>query len=151
MLRPFRFLNEFAGKVGGLLQTPFLLAIRLYWGYQFFITGKGKLSDVPTFTENFAQWGVPSPKMSVILAGSTECFCGVLLLVGLFSRLACIPLIGTMTVAYLTAHIDVVKGIWENSDAFVSAPPFLFLLASLIVLIFGPGAISLDRWIQKRA
>jgi len=136
-------------SVANFLQSPLLLAIRLYWGWQFFLTGKAKLMDIPTFTERFTNWGVPMPKLNVIMAGSTEAGCGLLLAAGLFARPAAIPLIGTMTVAYLTAHKDVLHGIFDDPDAFVSAAPFLFLLAAMIVLAFGPGKLSLDALLGK--
>ena len=135
--------------VANFLQSPLLLAIRLYWGWQFFLTGKAKLMDIPTFTERFTNWGVPMPKLNVIMAGSTEAGCGLLLAAGLFARPAAIPLIGTMTVAYLTAHKDVLHGVLDDPDAFVSAAPFLFLLAAMTVLAFGPGKISLDALLGK--
>jgi len=55
-----------------------------------------------------------------------------------------------MTVAYLTAHLDVVKAIWSDSDSFVTAAPFLFLLASVIIFTFGPGKFSMDEVLRKR-
>ncbi len=144
-------LNAILDKIASFLASPFLLVIRLYWGWQFFIAGKGKLMDIETNIERFVGWGIPFPKLNVILAGSTECFGGLFLLVGLFSRVVSIPLIFTMVVAYMTASKLVVQGIFSDPDAFVSAAPFLFMLAAVIVFIFGPGAISVDRWIQKRA
>ncbi len=56
-----------------------------------------------------------------------------------------------MTVAYLTADLAAVKGIFGDPDTFVSAAEFQFMLTAVIVFIFGPGAFSLDRWILKRA
>ena len=60
----------------------------------------------------------------------------------------------TMIVAYLTAHRDVVATVFSKPDDFVSAPPFLFLYTSIIVLVFGPGTFSADHvlglWWKKR-
>ena len=131
------------------LQSPFLLIIRLYWGWQFFVAGRGKLLDIDKFAGFFANWGIPMPKLNVILAGSTECFGGLLLLLGLGSRIATVPLIFTMLVAYFAADSDKIKGIFNNPDAFVTAAPFLFLLTCVIVLIFGPGIFSLDAIIAR--
>ncbi len=131
------------------LQSPFLLVIRLYWGWQFFLTGKGKLMNLDKTADYFQSLSIPLPKLNAIMAGGTECFGGLLLLLGLGSRLVSIPLAGTMVVAYLTADSNAVKTIFTKPDDFVTAPPFLFLLASLMVLVFGPGAFSLDRLISK--
>ncbi len=137
-------------RAGESLQSPLLLAIRLYWGWQFFETGKGKLMDIPGKTEFFQRLHIPFPKFNVYLAGGTECFGGLLLLAGLGSRLVSIPLIFTMTIAYLTADIDSVKHLFDDPDKFVSAAPFLFMLAAVIVFCFGPGAFSLDWLIAKK-
>jgi putative oxidoreductase len=132
------------------LQSPLLLAIRLYWGWQFCQTGWGKLNNLGRTTEFFTGLGIPLPGINAALAGATECFGGLLLLIGLASRLTAIPLIFTMIVAYLTADMDAVKGIFADPDSFVTAAPFLFLLASLVILSFGPGKISADHLIARR-
>lgn len=137
-------------KIASFLPDPLLLAVRLYWGWQFFQTGKGKLGNLEGTTEFFTELGLPFAKLNAIMAGSTECFGGLLLLVGLFSRFVSVPLIATMVVAYLTAHLDVVKTIWSDSDSFVTAAPFLFLLASVIVFTFGPGKFSLDELLRRK-
>jgi putative oxidoreductase len=129
------------------LQSPFLLAVRLYWGWSFFQTGKGKLINHADVTAFFTSLHIPMPGLNAYMAGATECFGGLLLAAGLASRLTAIPLIVTMIVAYLTADFEVVKNIFSEPDKFTAADPFLFLLASLAVLAFGPGAFSLDRLI----
>jgi putative oxidoreductase len=137
-------------KVGTLLQSALLLALRLYWGWHFFGTGRAKLMDHEKFTGFFQGWHIPFPSLSVYLAGSAECFGGLLLLLGLGSRLVCLPLIFTMIVAYATAEFDAVKKIFDDPDKFVSADPFLFLLACVIVLAFGPGKFSIDWLLEKK-
>lgn len=136
--------NGTADRVAAKLPDFLLLAIRLYWGWQFFVTGKGKLMNLEGTTGFFTELGLPFPQLNAIMAGSTECFGGLLLLAGLGSRLISVPLMFTMIVAYLTAHRDVVTGIWADSDGFVTAPPFLFLYAAVIIFTFGPGRFSVD-------
>ena len=131
------------------LQSPFLLIIRLYWGWQFFQTGKGKLLDIDKTAAFFANLHIPMPKLNAVLAGSTECFGGLLLLLGLGSRIVTVPLIFTMIIAYVTADFDKVQNIFTNPDAFVSAAPFQFMLTAIIVWIFGPGVFSLDALIAR--
>lgn len=149
-MKPWSLANTLLDRIAGFLPDPLLLGIRLYWGWQFFQTGKGKLGNLEGTTEFFAELGLPFAKLNAIMAGSTECFGGLLLLVGLFSGAVTVPLMFTMIVAYLTAHLDVVKTIWSDSDSFVTAPPFLFLLASVIVFTFGPGRFSVDEWLRRR-
>lgn len=133
----------------GWLPSPFLLAVRLYWGWSFYQTGKGKLQSHEQVTEFFTSLHLPLPGLNAWLAGATECFGGLLLIAGLASRLTALPLIVTMIVAYLTADLEAVKAIFSDPDKFTGATPFLFLMASLLVLIFGPGAFSLDRLIAR--
>jgi len=131
------------------LQSPFLLIIRLYWGWQFFLTGRGKLMNLDRTAGFFANLHIPMPKLNAVMAGSTECVGGLLLLLGLGSRIITVPLIFTMVVAYLTADFDKVQNIFSKPDAFVSADEFQFMLAAIIVLIFGPGVFSLDAIIAR--
>jgi len=131
------------------LQSPFLLSIRLYWGWQFFLTGKGKLMNLDRTAGFFANLHIPMPHLNALMAGCTECFGGLLLLLGLGSRIATVPLIFTMIIAYLTADLDKVQNIFSKPDDFVSAAEFQFMLTAIIVLIFGPGIFSLDTLIKK--
>lgn len=136
-------------KAASYLQSPVLLALRLYWGWGFFETGKGKLMNPEKVTQFFQSLHIPFPAFNVYLAGGTECFGGLLLLIGLGSRLISMPLIFVTIIAYLTAEIETVKHIFSNPDKFVSADPFLFMLACIIVLAFGPGVFFLD-WVISR-
>jgi putative oxidoreductase len=132
-----------------LLQSLLLLVVRLYWGWGFFQTGKGKLMDLQKPTEFFQSLGIPLPHLQAIVVGVTECFGGLLILVGLFSRLISLPLMFVLTVAYLTAEIDAVKAIFSDPDKFVAADEFHFLFAVVLVFVFGPGRISID-WLFLR-
>ena len=138
-------------KSASALQSPLLLIVRLYWGWEFFLSGKGKLMDLSAPTQFFTQLGIPFPAFNAALAGTTECVGGLFLLVGLASRLTTIPLIVTMIVAYVTADREAVSAIFSDPDKFTGATPFLFLFASVLVLVFGPGFFSLDRLIGRKA
>jgi putative oxidoreductase len=126
------------------LQSPLLLVMRLYWGWSFFQTGKGKLMNLDRTTGFFQSLNIPHPHLNAIMAGSTECFGGLFLLLGLGSRVLTIPLIFTMCIAYATAESDALHSIFTDPDKFVSAAPFEFMLTAIIVLVFGPGKFSLD-------
>ena len=105
--------------------------------------------NLPTVTEFSESHGIPFPHAQAMLAGTTEVFGGLLLLIGLASRLISIPLMFLLTFAYLTADIDRVRVIFSNSDKFVTADEFLFLFAVVVVFVFGPGTVSLDALIDK--
>lgn len=143
-------LDGLLATLGGWLQPVFLLLVRGWWGWSFFLTGKGKLLNLGKTTAFFTDLGLPLPKLNAIMAGSTECFGGLLLLLGLCSRLVSVPLIFTMIVAYATADKEALHAIISDTDKFTGATPFLFLFASVIVFVFGPGKISLDALIFKK-
>jgi putative oxidoreductase len=132
------------------LQSPLLLVIRLYWGWQFAQTGWGKLMNLDRTAGYFESLNIPLPKVNAIMAGGTECVGGALLALGLFARPAAVPLIFTMLVAYWTADREALNAIVSDPDKFLTADPFLFLFASLIVLVFGPGKLSLDALMGKK-
>ena len=135
------------------LKQPFLLILRLYFGWGFMSAGLGKLLNVETHTAFFRDWGIPLPTLNVYLAGTTETVCGFLLLIGLASRIITIPLIGTLLVAYYTAHNDQLVALWGNTSLFFKAPPFPYLFTCFVVLHFGPGVLSADgmvKWLLER-
>lgn len=145
-------IGQLYDKVVGLqsyLSSPLLLAMRLYWGWSFFQTGKGKLLHLDQTTSFFMDLGIPMAKFNAMMAGTTECVGGMLLFIGLGSRLISMPLAITMIVAYLTAHREALTQIFSNPAGVTSADPFLFLLTALMVIAFGPGAFSLDALIAK--
>lgn len=138
-------------SLGNLLQSPLLLVIRLFWGWQFMIAGWGKLNNLERTAGFFSELHLPFPQLNAVLAGSAECFGGALLLIGFMSRLAALPLIFTMMIAYATAEHEALAAILSEPDKFTSAAPFLFLFASLMIFAFGPGAVSVDQWLVRRA
>jgi putative oxidoreductase len=145
--RAYRLLVRAAGG----LRSPVLLALRVCWGWQFFLTGLGKLKHHQNVAGFFHDLHIPAPGLNAWLAGGTECFGGLLLLIGLGSRLVSIPLIFVLIIAYATAEYPSVKAIFTegNLDKFTAATPFLFLVACVMVLAFGPGKLSLDWLLEK--
>ena len=135
--------------VGDFLQSFLLLAVRLFWGWQFFLAGSGKLGNIDHVIEFFTTLHIPFPGINAYVASCTECFGGLCLLVGFASRLVAIPLAFTMIIAYLTADIEAVRAIFENPLDFTHKSPFNFLLAALIVLCFGPGKFSVDALLKR--
>lgn len=132
------------------LRDLILLLIRVFWGWGFFEAGKGKFINFDRTTNFFSSLNLPFPEINVFIAASAEMFGGLLLPIGLGSRIIPLPLIFTMIVAYLTAHTDELSYFFSDTDKFIAAEPFLFLLASLIVFLFGSGRISADHIISKR-
>ena len=122
------------------------LLVRLFVGYFFFETGWAKAQDLHAMTERFVGWGIPLPGVSVVLSVYTELIGGALLVLGLGTRLAAIPLLINMLVAIFTVNIRKVTGI----DEFVELDTPLYALFFLWLLCSGPGPASLDHLLWKR-
>ena len=132
------------------LQSLFLLFVRLYWGYQFAVDGWGKLTHLQKVTEYFGNGlGLPAPHMTALCVSILELVGGVLLALGLGSRLIAFLLTCNMTVAYVTGDRDAVTSFFSDPDKFIAASPFSYWMASLIILFFGPGQYSLDALIDR--
>ncbi len=133
-----------------LLRSPFLLFVRLYWGWQFMQTGWGKLHNLSHVTQFFSSLGIPAPGLMAPAISCLEFFGGILLIVGLGTRLIGFLLACNMLVAYITGDLMALKSIFSDPGKFYIADPFTFLFASLIVLIFGAGFFSLDAIIDRK-
>jgi putative oxidoreductase len=149
MRRLAKVFGDIVGKFS-LLQSPFLLAIRLYWGWQFAQTGWGKLHNIEKITGFFASLNIPFPAFSAHFVSGLEFFGGLLLILGLASRFTGFLLAGNMLVAYWTADHEALVSIFSDPGKFYAADPYTFLFASLIVMIFGAGLFSVDTLLLKR-
>ena len=137
-------------RLSSSLQSPFLLAVRLFWGWQFTQTGWGKLSDMGKVVGFFTDLGIPAPAFNAYFVSALEFGGGLLLILGVGTRLIALPLVIDMIVAYITADREALFSIFSSPDKFTGAAPYNFLIASLILLIFGPGKFSVDALLAKR-
>ena len=141
-----RLLNNLAEG----MQSPFLLLVRLYWGWQFIETGWGKVNNIGKVVEFFTTLGIPAPALNAHFIAGLELIGGILLVLGLAARPIGLLLTSNMLVAYATADREALFSIFREPDKFYAAAPYTFLIASLIVLIFGAGKFSIDSWIVSR-
>lgn len=130
------------------LQSPLLLAIRVYFFWQLFLTGKGKLENIDKVTQFFTGLGIPYPGLNARFIGLLECFGSLLIITGFFSRPIALMIFISMTVAYVTGDMEALSSIISDPDKFMKADPFVFWLASLIVFVFGAGLFSLDAFLK---
>ena len=131
------------------LQSLFLLCVRLYWGWQFAQTGWGKLHSLPHVVEYFTSLGIPAPALNAYFVSGLEFVGGILLALGLGGRLIALPLTIDMIVAYIAGDRAALMSFFSDPDKFSAAAPFTYLMASLIVLIFGSGLFSFDWFIER--
>ena len=130
------------------LRSPFLLAVRLYWGWQLIQSGWGKLHNLEKVTEFFTSLNLPMPGQMALFISCLEFFGGIFLAIGLLSRLTALALTVNMIMAYVTADREALQSIFSDPDKFYAAAPYTFLIASLIILIFGPGKLGLDTLLE---
>jgi putative oxidoreductase len=134
-------------RIANSFQSPFLLLIRVYWGWLFLQSGIGKFGHIDKVVSFFTDLGIPAPTLNAYFNASLETVGGILLIVGLASRLISVPLLINMIVAYITADREAFTSFFSESGKFFAADPFPFLLVSLLILIFGPGKFSVDTLI----
>lgn len=132
------------------LQSAMLLAVRLYWGFQFAQTGWGKLHNLAKITGFFASLNIPIPSFTAPFVSALELVGGILLMLGLFTRPVALLLTCNMLVAYWTTDREALSAIFSDPGKFYAADPYSFLFASLMVLIFGAGFVAVDTSVAMR-
>ncbi|WDS35092.1 DoxX family protein [Pseudoxanthomonas sp.] len=121
------------------------LLVRLVFGYFWAETGWAKLHNLDFFSARFVEWGIPFPAFSAALCAGTEFVGGVLILLGLATRLTMIPMLINMLVALV---VVVLPGI-STLDELVELDEVLYVTLFVWLLIAGPGRASLDHLIAR--
>ena len=119
---------------------------RLTVGWVFVLSGWGKLHHLPDIVDYFRSLGIPAPEVQAPFASGVELGCGALLLLGLGSRFAAVPLMVVMTVAIGTARLEDLTSI----GALFGFIEFTYIVLLIFVAIGGPGPLSLDALIARR-
>ncbi len=117
------------------------LIMRLVAGYTFMQAGWGKLNNLAQVTENFIGWGIPSPGILTPFVSSVEFLGGIMLMLGLFTRIPAAMLAVVMVVAIRSAK-------WGDVDSVETLLGFeeaTYFAGFMWLAIAGPGAASLDR------
>ena len=118
------------------------LLLRLIFGGLFIYHGYEKIINYDTYLPMMQDIIGIGPKLSYNLVIFAEFFCGLLITIGLVTRLAVLPIAFSMGVAYFIAHAK---------DAFqIKELAFTFLVLTLPVFVLGSGRFSVDRLFQKR-
>ena len=121
------------------------LAVRVTVGLVFMATGWTKLNNLPAITKNFAAMGIPAPDLLTPFVSGVEFFGGLLLLLGLLTRFAAVPLMIVMVVAIVAAkRADI-----DSLETFLGFEEVSYFLMFAWLAIAGPGPVSLDRLILK--
>jgi putative oxidoreductase len=135
-------LRAFADKISFLGPT----LARLTVGLVFVGTGWGKLHSIPDVTNFFTDLGIPAPGFNARLTAGTEFFAGLLVLFGLGTRLASLPLAFTMVIAIVTAKRANIDGL----TSLFGFEEWSYLVFFIWIALAGPGPLSLDALIARR-
>ena len=144
-----KFLIDFLINLPERLSAVFAwlppLFARIVVGWVFMWTGWTKLNNLPQITENFASWGIPFPEITTPFVTGVQIIRGQLLLLGLFTRIAAVPLVIVMIVAIISAK-------WGNVDSLETLLGFeevAYMALFGWLAVAGPGPVSLDRLLQN--
>ncbi len=145
-----RVAYELLPRVGDSLQSIFLLFVRVYWGWQFFQTGMGKVGHLDKVTSYFGSLGLPFPHATAVFIAWLELIGGILLMAGLISRLISLALFVDMMVAYIVADRAALLSFASDPDKFYGGPEYTFLFAAAMIFVFGPGRFALDTLLKRQ-
>jgi uncharacterized membrane protein YphA (DoxX/SURF4 family) len=135
-----------------------IILIRVLVGWVFLVEGILKFRLPQELgVGRFASIGIPDPHFTAPLVGGVEIVCGALVILGLLTRWACIPLLIDIVVAILSTKIPILLGrpFWHFAVPNVkhygilgmlheARTDFSMLLGLLFLLIVGPGSLALD-------
>jgi len=122
------------------------LALRLSLGAVFLGTGWGKLHNLSQLTSFFTELGIPFPGANATMVAGIELVGGALILLGLLTRFAALPLMAIMAVAILTAKRPEIDGI----RSLLAFDEFTYLSGFLWLFVAGAGRASLDALLFGR-
>ena len=140
--------RPFAGIDATLRNYAWLgpLLLRLVFGWFWLETGWAKLHNLEFFAGRFVEWGIPWPMLSATVSGATDLIGGALLIVGLGTRLAAIPMIVNMLVALAVVVLPTIT----TFNEFVELDEVLYVCVLFWLLMAGPGKASLDHLLARR-
>jgi putative oxidoreductase len=142
-------------KVAGALSFLAPLLTRLVMGQAFYQTGSGKIANFENVVSFFTDLGIPFPEANALFISRLELWGGLLLVVGLFTRVVAGLLASSMVVALATADrqsfLDALRG--TGDAGLTDVVSFVYLLFLIWLVLSGPGLVSLDallvRWLGR--
>jgi len=127
------------------LWTGPLLA-RVVVGYVFMLTGWAKLDNLPRMIELFTDWGIPFPEIMTPIASGIECFGGLFLILGLFTRISGGALAVVMAVAIVSAKLSDI----DSLEILLGFEETAYFVIFTWLAICGAGKASLDYIISRK-
>lgn len=136
-------------KAASALQSPLLLIVRVYWGWQLAQNGWGKLHNLERVTSFFTSLGLPLPGPTAVFIAIVEFLGGILLAIGFLSRPTALVITIDMAMAYFMADREALLSFFKDPGKFYAADPYTFLFAGLLILVFGAGRVSMDTLLER--
>jgi putative oxidoreductase len=143
---------RFQQKVIATKAPAAVILVRLVVGAVFLSEGIQKfLFPNDLGVGRFIKIGIPSPEFMASFVGVVEITCGLLILAGVLTRVAAIPLIIDMLVAISTTKIPMLakSGFWAMAHE--ARVDYAMLLGAIFLLIVGGGAWSIDARLAPKA
>lgn len=123
---------------------PGNILIRVMAGLVFLSEGIQKFLMSGATVDRFTKIGIPHPHFFALFVGATEIICGFLLIIGLLTRFAVVPLLIVILAAIYTTKIPILtdKGFW--AAAHEGRTDFCMLMGLIFLLLYGAGKYSAD-------
>ena len=129
-----------------------IILIRLLVGSVFLSEGIQKfLYPAALGIGRFIKIGIPAPEFFAPFVGIVEIVFGLLIIIGLFTRISAIPLIINISVAIISTKIPILINVGFWKMAHEARTDFSMLLGLIFLLIVGAGKISLDSYLSKNS
>ena len=148
-----RLLNHFLDitlrgpeKIAAYLQWLAPLVARLVVGEIFMTAGWGKLQNLDAMIENFTRWGIPFPQFLTPFTSGAEFVCGILLMLGLFTRISA----GILGVIMIVAIKSVLWADVDSLDTLLGFSETAYLAIFFWLAVAGAGKISIDHWLTRK-
>lgn len=146
-----------ASVINLLITIPERLSSYFYWlpplvarivvGWVFMWSGWTKLHNLPAMIKNFTEWGIPFPTIMTPFVSGVEFFGGLLLLLGLFTRVAAVPMIVVMAVAIISAKYQQI----DSLETLLGLEEIAYMSLFGWLAVAGPGPVSIDHLLGQYA
>jgi putative oxidoreductase len=141
-----RWLIDWPRSVAAHLAPLAPLFARITVGWVFLWSGWGKLQNLKLVTDNFVGWNIPFPHVLAPFTSGVEFFGGLFLLLGLLTRISA----GALGVVMIVAIRSAKWGDVDSLETLLGFDEFEYLALFAWLAIAGPGALSIDQWLQRR-
>ena len=147
VINAIRWLIDWPARVASHFLWAGPLVARLVAGYVFMLAGWGKLNNLPQMIENFRDWGIPAPEILTPFVSGVECFGGLFLMLGLFTRIAGGMLSGVMVVAIISARLSEI----DSLETLLGFEEMAYFAIFFWLAVTGAGKASLDYYIVRKS